>query len=212
MRMYLSSFKLGHRPEELQRLVGPIRRAAIIMNALDNFPDQRALWLDAQISALSQLGFSATELDLRLHFQRSGDLRTLVDGINVVWANGGNSFILRRAMKQSGFDLIIKDALARDTLVYAGFSAGAVICYRSMHGLELIDDANDAPMGYDPEIVWQGLDWLPYALVVHDGADHSDPNSPHRQIAFYDANAIPYRAIRDGQALVVDGQTTKVVG
>jgi dipeptidase E len=212
MRMYLSSFKLGNQPEEFQRLVGPVRRAAIIMNALDNFPDQRALWLDGQIRALSNLGFSATELDLRLHFQRSVDLPNLVSGLNAVWVNGGNSFILRRAMKQSGFDLIIKEALARDALVYAVFSAGAVICYRSMHGLELIDDANDAPMGYDPEIVWQGLDLLPYALVVHDGVDQSDPNSPHREIAFYDANAIPYRTIRDGQALLVDGQTTKVVG
>jgi dipeptidase E len=115
-----------------------------------------------------------TELDLRLHFQRSGDLLTLISGINAVWVNGGNSFILRRAMRQSGFDLLIKDALARDTLVYAGFSAGAVVCYRSMHGLELIDDANEAPMGYDPEIVWQGLDLLPYAVVVHDGVDHSE--------------------------------------
>jgi len=210
--MYLSSFKLGNQPEEFQRLVGPVRRVAIIMNALDNFPDQRALWLDGQTRALSNLGFSVTELDLRLHFQRSAGLPELISGINAVWVNGGNSFILRRAMKQSGFDLIIKDALARDMLVYAGFSAGAVICYRSLRGLELIDDANDAPMGYDPEIVWQGLDLLPYALVVHDGVDRSDPNSPHREIAFYDANAIPYRTIRDEQALLVDGQTTKVVG
>src|ERR1700683_1687427 len=159
MRMYLSSFKLGNQPEELQGLVGPVRRVAIIMNALDNFPEQRALWLDEQISALRDLGFSAIELDLRLHFRRAHDLRSLVGDLNAVWINGGTSFILPRAMEQGGFDLIIKDALARDTLVYAGFSAGAVICYRSMHGLELIDDANDAPTGYDPEIVWQGVDF-----------------------------------------------------
>jgi dipeptidase E len=211
--MYLSSFKLGNQPEEFQRLVGPVRRAAVIVNALDNFPDQRALWLDGQISALRNLGFSATELDLRLYFDHSrDDLGAIISGINAVWINGGNSFILRRAMKQSGFDLIIKDALAGDTLVYAGFSAGAVICYRSMHGLELVDDANDTPTGYDPEIVWQGLDLLPFTLVVHQGVDHSNPNSPHREMAFYDANAVPYRAIRDGQALVVDGPIMKVVG
>jgi dipeptidase E len=212
MRMYLSSFKLGNQPEEFQRLAGSVRRAAIIMNALDNFLDQRALWLGGQTRALNNLGFSVIELDLSLHFQCSSDLRTIMDGINAVWVNGGNAFILRRAMKRSGFDLLLKDALARDALVYAGFSAGAVICYRSMHGLELIDDPNDAPMGYDPQIVWEGLDLLPYALVVHDGVDRSNPNSPHREKAFYGANAIPYRAIRDGQALVVDGQTTKVAG
>jgi dipeptidase E len=212
MRMYLSSFKLGNKPEEFQRLVGPDRRAAIIMNALDNFPNQRAIWLDGQIDALNNLGFSVTELDLRLHFQRSGELRTLVEGLNAVWVNGGNAFILRRAMKQSGFDVLIKDAILSGALVYAGFSAGAVICYHSLHGLELIDDANDVPKGYDPEIVWEGLGLLPYALVVHDGVEHSSSNSPHREKAFFEEHAIPYRAIRDGQALVVDGRTTRVVG
>ena len=38
MRMYLSSFRLGNKPEALQELVGADRRAAIVMNALDNFP------------------------------------------------------------------------------------------------------------------------------------------------------------------------------
>ena len=62
MRIYLSSFKLGSQPKEFQRLVGPVRRAAIIMNALDNFADQRALWLDGQTRALTKLGFGVIEL------------------------------------------------------------------------------------------------------------------------------------------------------
>jgi dipeptidase E len=119
MRLYLSSFKLGNRPEEFARLVGPARNVAVIMNALDNFPEQRALWLGAQIEALGNIGFRAAELDLRSYFHRPADLHTLISGINAVWVNGGNSFILRRAMKQSGFDRIIKDALAHDALVYA---------------------------------------------------------------------------------------------
>jgi hypothetical protein len=45
MRMYLSSFKLGNKPQALQQLVGSDRRAVIVMNALDNLPDQlRGQW------------------------------------------------------------------------------------------------------------------------------------------------------------------------
>ncbi len=100
MRIYLSSFKLRSQPKEFQRLVGPVRRAAIIMNALDNFADQRALWLDGQTRALTKLGFGVIELDLRFHFQRSNHLQTIVDDIDAVWVNGGNAFTLRRATKK----------------------------------------------------------------------------------------------------------------
>jgi dipeptidase E len=211
MRMYLSSFRLGNKPEALQELVGADRRAAIVMNALDNFPDQRAQWLQAQSSALSKLGFTVSELDLRAFFERENDLRGFANSINTVWINGGNAFILRRAMKQSGFDAIIKQALARDTHVYAGFSAAAVICYQSMRGIELTDDPNDAPEGYDQEIVWEGLGLLPYAIAVHHKSDHPEASSTDREIAFYETNGIPYRTLRDGQALVVNGPTTKIV-
>jgi hypothetical protein len=78
--MYLSSFKLGNRPEALQELVGSDRRAAIVMNALDIFPDPRAQWLQAQSDALIKLGFSVSELDLRGYFGRENDLRGFACG------------------------------------------------------------------------------------------------------------------------------------
>jgi dipeptidase E len=211
MRMYLSSFDLGNRPEALQELVGSDRRAAIVMNALDNFPDQRARWLEAQSHALMELGFSVSELDLRTYFGHENDLRGFAGSINTIWVNGGNAFILRRAMKHSGFDAFIKDALALDTHVYAGFSAAAVVCYQSMMGLELTDDPKDTPQGYAREIVWEGLDLLPYAIAVHYKSDHPESSSTDREIAFYKANGIPYRALRDGQALVVNGATADII-
>jgi dipeptidase E len=212
MRLYLSSFRLGNKPEALQELAGSGRRTGIIMNALDNFPEQRAQWLQAQNNALTNLGFSVLELDLRAYFGREHELRSFADCIDTIWINGGNSFILRRAMKQSGFDTFVKAALARDTHIYAGFSAAAVICYQSMRGLELTDDPNDVPDGYEKEIVWEGLNLLPYAIAVHYKSDHSESKSTDREIAFYQNNGIPYRTLSDGQALVVNGATTRIVG
>ncbi len=213
MRMYLSSFLLGNQPEALQNLVGSDRRAAIIVNALDNFPDKRGQWLGAQREALSKLDFATAELDLRAYFGRIEDLRGVMPSFTTLWVNGGNSFILRRAMKQSGFDTIITEALARDTHVYAGFSAGAVVCSRSLRGLALTDDPVDAPDGYDSATVWEGLDLLPYAVVVHYRSDPVQAASAaDREIGFYEASRIPYRALQDGQALVIDGATATVVG
>jgi dipeptidase E len=212
VRLYLSSFDLGNCPEELVALAGAARRAAIIVNALDDAPEGRARWLKAQTDKLADLGFSVVELDLRCYFGKADRLGAFLAGIDLVWINGGNAFILRRAMKQSGFDLLIKASLARDEIVYAGFSAAAVVAFDSLRGLELVDNPENVPSGYDPDIVWEGLGLVPFALAVHFKSDHPESESVDREIAFYEAAGIPYRTLRDGEALVVDGHREKVVG
>lgn len=212
MRLYLSSFDLGDRPEELVALTGSARRASIIVNALDNRPERRADWLRKQTDKLLALGYSVVELDLRSYFGTSDKLKGLLSDIDVVWINGGNAFILRRAMKQSGFDGLIRSALARDEIVYAGFSAAAVIAFDSLKGLEIIDDPHDIPSGYDANVVWEGLGLIPFALAVHFNSDHPESESVDREIAFYEANGIPYRTLRDGEALIVHGHQERIVG
>jgi dipeptidase E len=212
MRLYLSSFDLGDQPEELVALVGSARRAAIIVNALDNRPEGRAVWLKEQTGKLVGLGFSVVELDLRSYFGESDQLKRFLSDIDLVWINGGNAFILRRAMKQSGFDVFIKSAVARNEIVYAGFSAAAVIAFDSLKGLELIDDPEDVPSGYDANIVWDGLGFVPFALAVHFKSDHPESESVDREIAFYEATGIPYRTLRDGEALIIHDHQEKIVG
>jgi dipeptidase E len=212
MRLYLSSFDLGDRPEELVALTGPASRAAIIVNALDNSPDARARFLTEQTGKLIGLGFSVLELDLRSYFRQSDQLRVLLRDIDLVWVSGGNAFILRRAMKQSGFDTIIKNAVARDEIVYAGFSAAAVIAFDSLRGLELVDDPYDVPAGYDAEVVWDGLGFVPYALAVHFKSNHPESQAVDREIAFYEDNGVPYRTLSDGQALIIRDHEERIVG
>jgi dipeptidase E len=212
MRLYLSSFDLGDRSEELVALAGPASRAAIIVNALDNKPDVRARFLKEQTGKLLGLGFSVAELDLRGYFGKSDKLKVLLRHIDLVWVNGGNAFILRRAMKQSGFDTIIKNAVARDDIVYAGFSAAAVIAFDSLRGLELVDDPYDVPAGYDDEVVWDGLGFVPYALAVHFKSNHPESQAVDREIAFYEGNAVPYRTLKDGQVLIIRDDQERIVG
>lgn len=211
MRLYLSSFELGDRPEELVALAGSAKRAAIILNALDHRPERRTGWLKEQTDKLTGLGFSVVELDLRRYFGAPDRLKRFLSNIDLVWINGGNTFILRRAMKQSGFDMLIKSAVARDEIVYAGFSAGAVIAFDSLKGLELTDDPKEVPSGYDADIVWEGLGFVPFALAVHFKSAHPESASVDREIAFYEAAGIPYRTLRDGEVLVIHDREEKIV-
>jgi dipeptidase E len=210
--MYLSSFDLGGRPEALVALVGSAGRAGIVVNALDHLPTVRAIWLRKQTDKLAELGFSVAELDLRDYFGASDTLGARLNDMDVVWITGGNAFNLRRAMKQSGFDALIKNVLARDEIVYAGFSAAAVIVSDSLRGLEIVDNPEEIPPGYDPKIVWDGLGFLPFAIAVHFKSDHPESQSVDREIAFYKTNGISYRTLRDGEALVIDGERRDVVG
>ena len=202
MRLYLSSFDIGDDPDELVKLA-PHGRVGIIMNALDNRPEGRQKWQIAQTEKLEDLGFSVTPFDLRDHFGKGSDLEAKLTQLDAVWVNGGNAFVLRRAMALSSFDKAIKAALAEDRIAYAGFSAAAVVLHKSLRGLELVDDPHDVPEGYPRDVPWDGLDVLPFSIVVHFDSDHPESLGARQEADFYRKNGIAFTALKDGQALVV---------
>ncbi len=205
MRLYLSSFDIGDDPAEFVKLA-PNGRVGIIMNALDNRPAARQTWQVSQTTKLEQLGFAVEPLDLRAFFGRASDLAAQLDQLDAVWVNGGNVFVLRRAMRMSGFDRAITGALAADRIAYGGFSAAAVVLPRSLRGLDLVDDPHDVPEGYSTDVPWDGLGVLPFSIVVHFGSDHPEAEGARKEAAFYDKHGIPYRTLRDGQALVISNE------
>jgi dipeptidase E len=75
-----------------------------------------------------------------------------------------------------------------------------------------VDDPHDAPSGYDPETIWDGLGLLPFAIAVYFESDHAESEGVDAEVAFYEKHAIPYRTLRDGEALIIDGETERVVG
>ena len=115
-------------------------------------------------------------------------------------------------MKQGGLDVLNKNAVARDRIVYAGFSAAAVIASDSLNGLEPTDNPREVPSGYDEDIVWEGLGFIPFALAVHYKSDHPESESVDREVAFHEATGIPYQTLRDGEVLIVRGNEARVVG
>lgn len=213
MRLYLSSFQIGNAAAELISLA-PNGHVALIMNALDNFPTQRATWRADQIKSLGSLGFNSQEVDLRDFFGSSASIVQELSKFDLVWVCGGNAFLLRRAMKLSGFDLALKSLLSLDAIAYAGFSAGTVITAPSLRGLEAVDDPDDVPSGYTSEVFWDGLDILPHSFAVHYQSDHSEAPRVESVIDFYIREGIPYQILRDGEAYLVNGrlETAKIVG
>jgi dipeptidase E len=175
--------------------------------------DQRKENLTQEIERLRTLGLDYNEVDLRDYFGKDGeDLRKTLSQYDAVWMRGGNCFILRRALRQSKADEIIIDLVSNDVLVYAGYSAGIDMLIPSLHGAELVDEPNLVPKGYDSEIVWESLNLLSYAVAPHYKSDHPESADIDRSVQYMIDNHIPFIALRDGEAIVIEGNKQKIVG
>jgi dipeptidase E len=207
VRLYLSSFRIGSCPERLIELARGGRRAAVIANAMDAVAaDVRRQAVELEVMALSGLGFSVDEVDLRHGLE---DLA----GFDVLWLRGGNAFVLRAALARSGADDVVRRLLREDGVVYAGYSAGPCVLAPSLRGLESVDEPEAVSATYGVPPVWDGLAVLDHAIVPHvDSPDHPESPACTSLAERYRAQGVPHRSLRDGQVLVVDGDTTTVCG
>lgn len=214
MRLYLSSFRLGDHPEELSALAGDgSRRAAVIANAIDDRPDDlRRDGVERELTALAGLGFEPRELDLRDYFGQPGRLRAELNGVQLAWLRGGNSFLLRYALRRSGGDTVLAGLLRDDAAVYGGYSAGSCVLAPSLRGLEIVDDPGVVQRRYGAPPVWDGLGLLDRAFVPHwRSPGHPETGGIDLVVARYQAEGTPFQALNDGQALVINGHDCRVV-
>jgi len=225
MRLYLSSYRVGDRagsllallsggPEKLQTFSVAThdpanfsgKRAALIENALDLYSEDAREMQRCEVhdpaAELNALGISVTPLDLRRYFGRATALETELSGYDLVWVVGGNTFVLRRAMKASGFDDVITGMLDKDQIVYGGYGAGAVVAAPSLFGMAMFDDIDEIPAGYDAETVWDGLGLIDHAIVPHYRSVHPEAAAAERVTRHLSNKGLRYRALRDGEVIV----------
>ena len=213
MRLYLSTSSLGNQPQALLPLVEDGRRVAVIANALDGTdPSVRAEGVTSEVESLRQLGFDAHEVDLRQYFGRSPHLAQTLASFHLLWVRGGNAFVLRRACKRSRFDTLLTQRLSEDTVAYGGNSAGICLLAPSLHGIELVDDPAYVPEGYEAEMLWEGLGVLPYQVVPHYRSDPPEFAAAIDQaVHYYIDHHLLFKALRDGEVLMVQGNQEQVV-
>lgn len=206
MRLYLSSYRVGDRAGSLLALLGSGKRAALIENALDLYSDEAREMHRREVydpaAELNSLGIASTRLDLRQYFGRTEALADELSHYDLVWVVGGNTFVLRRAMKASGFDDVITGMLDNDEIVYGGFGAGAAVAAPALRGMHLFDDEGEVPHGYDAETVWDGLGLIDHSIVPHYRSPHPETAAAERVARHLSGQGLRYRALRDGEVIV----------
>ena len=99
---------------------------------------------------------------------------------------------LRTAFASSGADDVIRTRLAEDSLVYAGYSAGAC----------LLGPAFPGPDG----LLVSGLHVVPFTIAPH--VRHGSNGLTE----WFSRHDLPFIALRDGEAIVIDADTQRLVG
>lgn len=216
MRLYLSSYRTGEAFERLLDLAGRSCRAVVISNALDLIPaaerEAYARKVHDPVAELRQAGLEADPLDLRDYFGRPEALDAELAGVGLVWAVGGNAFLLRRALRQSGLDAILARRLEEDSLVYGGWSAGACVAGSTLRGLHLMDEPQALAPGYDRDIIWDGMGLVDFAIVPHFASAHAEAAAAGEAAAYLAKGAVAYRTLRDGEAILRQGDQVEIVG
>jgi len=116
--------------------------------------ERRKLSENKDFEDLKQLDFVINRLDLQAYFNKPEELKKELEKYDIIWVRGGNAFVLRQAMKLSGFDKILKELIdSNSDMIYSGYSAGVCILGPSLKGLEIDDDLTQKPYGNDKDIV-----------------------------------------------------------
>lgn len=208
MKFYLSSYKIGNETDKLKAMIPTgNRKVAYISNALDFSDDlvRRKQSEQADIEQLNEVGLSDIEnIDLRSYFNKEDELAQKISEFGIIWARGGNCFVLRQAMRLSGFDNILKSLLEKDDILYGGYSAGICVLGKSLRGLELVDDANVKVNGDYIDTIWDGVGILDYTIIPHYRSDHLESAAADKVVEYMTKNKISFKTLRDGEVIVIE--------
>jgi dipeptidase E len=207
MKFYLSSYGIGNEVKKLKKMIPKgNKKTAYISNALDYSKglERRKKHEKRNIKQLTKVGLDVEILDLRNYFNKSYRLKEKLKEFGVIWVSGGNTFVLRQAMKLSGFDVILKSLLKKDNILYGGYSAGICVLTPTLRGLELVDDPSAKPYGRKSKVIWDGLGILSYSIAPHYKSDHPESKRMNKVVEYMIDNKMLFKTLRDGEVIIIE--------
>ncbi len=185
MKLFLSSQDLGDFAEDLRELVGENRKTLLIANARDYADSKtKAEVVARKLTMMKDAGFDAIELDLRQYFSKDPtELFQFVSDYNpgLICCTGGSVFLLGTAMAISGMDDIIRRLLEEDTVVYAGYSAGAMVASKDIENYERDDLRIETIQEYyGTPAITDGLGLIEEYIIPH-----ADQKAYSKETQFY---------------------------
>lgn len=206
MKYYLSSYKFGKDVEKLKQILPQGAKIGHINNARDSTTsnaDSRDTHLYEEMEFMNGLGFISEHLDLKNYFGKVDQLRKKVASLDGIWVCGGNAFVLRQAMKLSGFDILFKELQQRNDFFYGGYSAGICILSDSLKYIQFVDNPNDFPYKGITETIWDGLNLFNYGILPHYDSEHPESEEIEREVKRCIDNKWLFKTMKDGEVTIM---------
>jgi len=202
MKFYLSSYRNGNRTDRLKKLILKDKKLGFVPNALDyKAPKQRQERIYESVKDLTALGINVEILDLRKYFGKKAELKKKIDCLGGIWVRGGNTFVLRQAMKLSGLDDILKNIDRKDFL-YGGYSAGVCVLAPDLKPLQIVDDPTVKPYKGLKKTIWKGLGLLDYIILPHYKSNHPESADIDKAVEYCKKNKVQFKALKDGEVVI----------
>lgn len=174
-------------------------RLAHVITASNNMRPRA--WLNHDRNILCSMGIHVEDIDVE--GKTIDEVRKMLSDKDVIYVQGGDTYYLLKCVKESGFDIVVKELISRG-VIYVGVSAGTYIACptieqtlwkkpdRNRHGIR--DD--EPAMGLIP--FWVYVHYEPHlAEIVQEGIHRTN---------------YPIRILTDEQALLVKDDVVTLVG
>jgi dipeptidase E len=205
MNYYLSSYRFGDSTDELKKLIPENNKIGYILNAGDgigNDLEKVNHRVQEEMDFLDELGFHSELLDLKDYFGKKESLKIKLDGLGGLWICGGNTFVLRQAMKLSGFDELFETLQARNDFLYSGYSAGICILSTNLRPIDRVDEPFSFPYEGIDEPIYEGLGLFEHILLPHYDSDHHESADIEKEVQRCIENQWPFKTLRDGEVII----------
>ncbi|MBP7875965.1 Type 1 glutamine amidotransferase-like domain-containing protein [Candidatus Woesebacteria bacterium] len=158
-------------------------------------------WLAEDRKPLVDAGFQV--IDFTLTGKTKSEVQVMLEGSDVVFVAGGNTFFLLQEMRKSGFADLIKSYVDKG-LIYGGSSAGSSAAGIDISLSKELDDPALAPELTD----YQGLELIDVAVFPHWGSEHFHNRYEKVMKAAYKKGLKIILLTDDQYLLVEDGRYT----
>lgn len=202
MKLYLSSFKFGNDIKILKEWINTHNnKILLIANALDAKDEvkiKKNIADDTEL--LTEIGFDVKLVDLKEYFNSPDKLKKEFMEYNTYCVMGGNVFVLRQAMKLSGFDEFLKEISNNSEYLYIGYSAGSCVLSPDLTTLSLVDE----PLNFYKcdEIIYEGLGLIDYLIVPHYKSTYHKAHLIDEIVDRCQNCNIPFKTLKDGDIIV----------
>lgn len=151
-------------------------------------------------NTIKENGYNMEDFDIE--DKTKEEIKDFFKDKNIIHVEGGNTFYLLKAIKETGFTEILKELLDEGR-VYIGTSAGSYIMCPTIEVANWSDDGKDKFGMTD----FTALNYVPFVLKVHFTNEKETLVKENIRTLKY-----PIRILRDGQGILVEDNKYTFVG